>query len=158
MKKIYNLLIVASVALGAVSCQDKDYDIAAPIIAPISPAAITGALQGDNYVWSWNGTDGKSMLVNVYSNGTLAMSETVAGNSFTHTNVETNVPYTYVFKLTDGTNQSVGVVKDYTRPGASKMSGLSMAQLEKAGGYDARVNWDVNETAASVEFTATHGG
>ncbi len=157
MKKFYNLLLVAVMTLGAVSCQDKDYEVAAPIIAPISPTAITGTLQGDNYVWSWNGTDGKSMLVNVYNDGTLAMSETVAGNSFTHTNVETNVPYTYVFKLTDGTNLSAGVVKQFTRPGASKMTGVAMAQIEKAGGYDAKVTWNANTSATSVEFKATNG-
>lgn len=157
MKKLHNLLLISVMALGAVSCQDKDYEIASPIIAPINPTAITGALNGDNYVWSWNGTDGKNMQVSVYNNGTLAMSETVVGTSFTHTDVETNVPYTYVFKLTDGTNISSGVVKYYTRPGASRMTGLVMAQLDKAGGYDASVTWDANPSATSVEMVATNG-
>ena len=34
MKTIYQLVLLIAVALGMVSCQDKSYDIAAPVIAP----------------------------------------------------------------------------------------------------------------------------
>ena len=134
-----------------------DYDIAPPKIAPIEASAITGHLDGDNYVWTWTAPEGLDMLVNVYNGTTLVMSEVVAGDSFVQKDVDTNIDYTYVFKLTDGTNISSGIVKTYTRPGAAKMTGLSMAQIEKAGGYDASVSWDVNETATSVSMTATNG-
>lgn len=158
MKKIYSIILGMAVALGATSCQDKDYDVAAPVIAPISADAISGQLQGDNYVWTWNAADGKDMNVNVYNGSTLVMAETVKGNSFTHSNIDTNIEYTYVFKLTDGTNQSKGAVKTYMRPGASKMTGLSMSQVDKTGGYDAKVVWNANTTASSVHMTATNGG
>lgn len=156
MKKIYYLGLALLMA-AATSCQDKDYDIMAPIIAPISADAITGHLDGNDYVWSWTKQPGLEMLVNVYNGNTLVMSATVDGDTFTQTNIDTNIDYTYVFKLTDGTNISTGVVKQYRRPGASKMTGLSMAQLEKAGGYDALVEWNTNESATSVELVATNG-
>ncbi|MDE6416973.1 MAG: DUF4960 domain-containing protein [Duncaniella sp.] len=157
MKKIYNLALFLIVALLAVSCQDKDYDIAAPVIAPIAADEISGSLQGDNYVWTWTKPAGLDMLVNVYNGNVLLMSETVSGDSFTQKDVDTNILYTYVFKLTDGTNISLGVVKQYMRPGASKMAGLSMSQVEKGGGYDAMIVWNANESAATVEMTATNG-
>lgn len=157
MKKAYNLALAIFLALGATSCQDKDYEITPAIVAPIAADAISGQLEGDNYVWTWNKVEGRDMLVNVYTGSTLVMSETVDGTQFVHPMVDTNVPYTYVFKLTDGTNISSGVVKSYTRPGASKMNGLAMAQADKAGGYDAVVTWEANATATSVEFEATNG-
>lgn len=158
MKKLYKLTLSLAIALAAVSCQDKDYDIAAPILAPISADAITGSLEGDNYVWTWTKPAGLDMQVSVYNGNTMVMSETVSGDSFTQKDIDTNINYTYVFKLTDGTNVSLGVVKQYKRPGASKMTGISMSQVEKAGGYDARVEWNANETATSVELVASNGG
>ena len=157
MKRIYEAAICAGLIFAATACQDKDYEIAPPKIAPIEASAITGHLDGDNYVWTWTAPEGLDMLVNVYNGTTLVMSEVVAGDSFVQKDVDTNIDYTYVFKLTDGTNISSGIVKTYTRPGAAKMTGLSMAQIEKAGGYDASVSWDVNETATSVSMTATNG-
>lgn len=158
MKKLHNIVLALALALGFASCQDKDYDIVAPILAPMDANSITGALEGDNYVWTWTKTGDVQTLVNVYNGNTLIMSETVSGNSFTQYNVDTNIEYTYVFKVSDGNNISLGVVKQYTRPGASKMSGLSMAQLEKAGGYDAKISWDANPSATNVELVATNGG
>ncbi len=156
-KSIKSISLAAFLALAAGACQNKDYDISAPLIAPISEDAITGSLEGDDYVWTWSDTGDRRMQVSVYNGSTLAMAETVAGNSFSHSGIDTNIEYTYVFKLTDGTNLSSGVVKHYMRPGASRMSGLSMSQIEKAGGYDARVSWNVNPSATGVEFTATNG-
>lgn len=157
MKKIYSLALILVMALSVVSCQDKDYNIEAPIIAPIEANAITGNLEGDNYVWTWTKPEGLNMLVNVYNGNVLVMSETVTGNSFTQTNIDTNIAYTYVFKLTDGNNISLGVVKQYMRPGPAKVTGLSMTQIEKAGGYDAKITWDDNASATSIELTATNG-
>ncbi len=158
MKKIYNLALSLVLAFGAFSCQDKDYDIMAPAIAPIESSAISGSLEGNDYVWTWTKPAGLNMQVNVYNGSVLVLSETIDGNSFTQRDIETNVEYTYVFKLTDGDNVSLGVVKHYMRPGASKMSGLAMSQVEKAGGYDAKVVWDANESAKKIEFVASNGG
>lgn len=156
--KIYNsIFLTLSLALASGGCQNKDYDIEAPVIAPINADAITGSLDGDNYVWTWQPSGDKKMQVSVYDGKTLAMAETVEGTSFVHPSIDTNIDYTYVFKLTDGSNLSSGVVKHYMRPGASKMTGLSMTQIEKAGGYDAKIVWDANPTATNVELKATNG-
>lgn len=157
MKTIYQLVLLIAVALGMVSCQDKSYDIAAPVIAPLEASSINGSLDGDDYVWTWTGASDLKMLVSVYLGNTLSMAETVEGNSFTHRNIDTNIDYTYVFKLTDGANMSTGVVKHYLRPGASKMSKLAMAQVDKVGGYDVSVTWEANPSATEVELLATNG-
>jgi hypothetical protein len=157
MKYIKLALAMLVMAFVATACQDKDYDIAAPILQPIDADAISGQLVGDDYVWTWTAQTDKQMVVNTYVNNVLSSSETVSGNSFTHRNIDTGITYTYVFKVTDGTNLSSGVVKSYTRPGASKMTGLSMSQVDKTGGYDALVVWDANSSATSVDFTATNG-
>lgn len=158
MKSIYNFGLALILAFGAVSCQDKDYEVVSPILSPMSAESITGTLVGDDYILSWAPVDGLATVVNVYNGNTLAMSETVSGTSFTHNNIDTNIEYTYVLKLTDGTNVSKGVMKSYLRPGASKMSGLVMAQVDKAGGYDGVLSWDANETATSIELVASNGG
>ncbi len=150
--------ILASLAIGAslTACQDKDVEKSAPILSPVSAESITGSLQGDDYVWTWSSV-GNAMQVAVYNGSTLSSSEVVEGNTYSHKSIDTNIEYTYVFKLTDGTNLSSGVVKHYMRPGASKITGVSMAQIEKSGGYDAQVEWAKNETATSIKLTATDG-
>ena len=97
------------------------------------------------------------MQVSIYRNGTLSASETVSGNSYTQKNVPTNVPFEYVFKLTDGTNFSTGVIKSYLREGATTISGVQMSQVDKAGGYDALVVWNRAADATSIKFVATNG-
>ena len=154
MKSIYKSILIAALTLGAASCQDKDYEIVEPILSPVSVESISGALQGNDYVWSWPATAGSSMMVTVYDGNTIVLQETVTGNSFTHPNIDTNIDYTYVFKLTDGTNLSSGVICHYTRPGAGRMTGISMAQVEAEGGYSAIVSWDANTSATSVNLTA----
>lgn len=157
MKIIRNISLVFGLALAMSACQENKFEVAEPIIAPIEENLITGSLSGDDYIWSWPEQQGKSMLVNVYSGSTLSMAETVEGNTFTHPEVDTNIDYTYVFKLTDGVNYSSGVIKHYTRPGASKITGLTMSQLDKSGGYDALVEWTANETATNISLNATNG-
>lgn len=159
--KFLKYILISSIAISCsgvvTSCQDNDYEIAAPIVAPIDENSLSGSLQGDDYVWTWTAPAGLSMQVSVYNGNTLSLAETVKGNTFTHTSVDTNIEFTYVFKLTDGTNLSGGVVKRYTRPGASKISGLTMSQIDKAGGYDALVEWNANASASSINFEATNG-
>ncbi len=136
---------------------DMDIDIAQPVLTAPSADQIQGSLQGDDYVLTWQAASSK-MQVTRYANGNKAGSEIVEGNSYTHRNVETNVPYMYIFKLTDGQNFSKGIIKEYTRPGAGKCSDVSMVQVEKVGGYDATVSWSTAGTDASeVLFTASNG-
>ena len=157
MKKL-SILLMTLIACVITSCQDNDFDRSAMIVATPDAANINGQLQGDDYVWSWPQLSvGLSMNVTVYRNGTLASSETVSGTSYVHKNIPTNESYEYVFKYTDGTNLSKGVVKTYTREGATSISGILMHQVEKAGGYDAEVEWDKPTDASSILFSATNG-
>ena len=143
--------------LFLVACQKNDYNIEPAKLAPIDASLITGQLQGDDFVWTWPEQDKKSMFVSVYNGNVLVASETIVGNQYWHKNIDTNVPFTYVFKLTDGTNVSLGVVKQYTRPGASKMSGLSLSQIERDGGFDMNITWDANPTATKIIINAKSG-
>ena len=47
MKTAYSLIICAAGMLGLTGCQDKDYDIVAPILSPISAESITREFTGD---------------------------------------------------------------------------------------------------------------
>ena len=158
--KIFQILIACSVCCGITaaltSCQDKDIDREAMKLTAPNASDITGQLNGDDYTWTWPAQQAQ-MQVAIYRNGTLFSSETVSGNSFTQKNVPTNVPFEYVFKLTDGQNLSTGVIKTYLREGATSITGVQMSQLEKAGGYDALVEWNKAADATQIIFTATNG-
>ena len=157
MKKLrYTTISLALVAL--MGCQNKDIEIMAPILSPIPESSITGQLEGDNYVWTWQAQNGKSTQVEVRNNNLVIQSEVVDGNSFTQYNIDTNIPYTYVFKVTDGVNLSTGAVCYYTRPGATRISGLNMSQVDNPdGSYSAKVAWDKTQDADYVNFSATSG-
>ena len=155
MKKI-SIIIMAMFALILTACQDKDIDREAMKLAAPDASQITGSLSGDDYTWTWP-TQNSMMQVAVYRNGTLSASETVSDNSYTQKNVPTNVPFEFVFKLTDGANFSTGVIKNYLREGATSISGVQMSQVDKAGGYDALVEWNKAADATNILFTATNG-
>jgi hypothetical protein len=155
MKKI-SFIIMAMFALVLTACQDKDIDREAMKLSAPDASQITGQLSGDDYILNWPAQNGQ-MIVTIYRNGTLSSSETVSGNSYTQKNVPTNVPFEYVFKVTDGTNISSGVVKTFMREGATSISGVQMSQVDKAGGYDALVEWNKAADASSIKFTATNG-
>ena len=158
MKALKYIFIAVGLTGMFSACQDDDFNRMNPILAPIDADAVKGQLVGDDYVWSLPSTPaGHSVNVNVLAGNTLQMSEVADGTTFTHRNVDTNIEYTYVFKLTDGVNQSAGVVKHYMRAGASAISGLSMSQVEKDYGYDAIVEWSPNPTATSLIFHAANG-
>ncbi|MBR4276708.1 MAG: hypothetical protein IKQ32_07060, partial [Prevotella sp.] len=158
--KIFQFILACSVCCGVTaaltSCQDKDIDREAMALQAPDASQITGQLNGDDYTWTWPAQQAQ-MQVAVYRNGTLFSSETVSGNSFTQHNVPTNVPFEYVFKLSDGKNLSTGVIKTYMREGATSISGVQMSQVEKTGGYDALVEWNKAADASSIKFTATNG-
>ena len=155
MKKI-SYIIMAMFALVLTACQNKDIEREPMKLQAPDASQISGQLSGDDYIWTWPAQNGE-MRVATYRNGTLSGIETVSGNSFTHKNVPTNVPFEYVFKLTDGANMSAGVIKSYTREGATSISGVQMSQVDKAGGYDALVEWNKAADASSILLTATNG-
>ena len=157
MKTLYRIILTALAAAAVLSsCQNKAIYKAEPILKAPDASQISGSLNGDDYVWTWP-SQSTQMRVITYRNGTLFSDEKVSGTSYSHKSVPTNVPFEYVFKLTDGTNVSAGVVKQYTRPGATSISGITMSQVDKAGGYDALVVWDKAADATSINFTATNG-
>ena len=155
MKKI-SIIIMAMFALILTACQDKDIDREAMILSAPDASQIIGALNGDDYTWTWPAQTGQMQVI-TYRNGTLSSSEIVSGTSYTQKDVPTNVPFEYVFKNTDGTNFSTGVIKSYMREGATSISGVQMSQVDKAGGYDALVEWNRAVDATSIKFTATNG-
>ena len=157
MKFMKNLAVALLTVVAAAACQNKDIEIAVPAIAPVDASTISGRLEGNDYIWTWSAPQGLQMQVSICEGTVVRSSETVGGNSFTHKNIGTNIEYTYVFKLTDGTNLSQGVTKRYMREGASPVSGVSMSQIDKEGGYDAEVRWTASADAESVSFTATNG-
>ncbi len=158
MKTLYKSLLTACAALAVLcACQKKGIERVAPVLKAPDASTITGELKGDDYVWSWPAQT-NSMRIITYRNGTIFSDETVKGATYVHTMVPTNVPFEYVFKLTDGEgNFSTGVVKAYTRPGATSITGITMRQLDKVGGYDALVEWDRAADASSISLLATNG-
>ncbi|MDE5797088.1 MAG: hypothetical protein K2H75_08240, partial [Muribaculaceae bacterium] len=116
MKYSYIALFAAGILLTG--CQNDDIKISEPILAPISDAELQGQQEGNDYVWKWTPREGQSVQVTVLKDGQVTSNESSSTGSYVHRNVETQVPYTYIFKLTDGTNFSEGVIKNYTRPGA----------------------------------------
>jgi len=156
MKKISIILAMLTVLLTA--CQDNDIERNGMVLSPVSAEDISGSLQGDDYVLTWPALQqGLKMQVSVYSNGTKTSTEVVDGTSYTQHSVPTNVSYEYVFKTTDGTNFSSGAVKSFIREGAGSIKGVQMSQVEKDGGYDAKVEWTRASDATSVRLAATNG-
>ena len=148
-------LLCCNIVAALTSCQDKDIEREAMILQAPDASQISGQLSGDDYILTWP-SQNADMLVSIYRNGTLSSSERVSGNSYTHKDVPTNVPFEYVFKLSDGQNLSKGVIKSYIREGATSISGVQMSQVDKAGGYDALVQWNKAADATSIKFYATN--
>ena len=157
MKTLHRILLTACAAAAVLSsCQKKSIERIAPVLTAPDASQISGRLDGDDYVWSWP-SQKTDMRVITYRDGTLFSDETVSGTQYAHKSVPTNVPFEYVFKLTDGSNISSGIIKTYTRPGATSISGVSMRQVDKVGGYDALVEWDMAKDATSISLIATNG-
>ena len=156
MKKI-SYILFGLFLLAMQACQDKDIERENVKIASLTAESIDGELNGNDYIWTWPENENFKMQVMLYADGTKAGSELVEGNRYIHKSVETNIEYTYVFKLTDGSNFSNGIVKKYMREGAEQITGVIMAQVEKEGGYDIRLEWNKAVDAESILLEATNG-
>lgn len=154
MKNIYLLIILLLPILGA--CQE-DYEIAENKLNLISASDIVGELVGDDYIWTWPDQGDLKMQITIYSDDTKSGSTIVEGYQYIHSRVNTNIQFKYIFKLTDGTNYSEGIVKSYTREGATQITGAIMSQVDKAEGYDAKVEWSQATDAESIQLIATNG-
>lgn len=159
MKKNIIFCLMAALAMLLGGCQDKDIDISPMMLQPVDESQINGILNGDDYTWTWPQLEtGQRMLVSLYTDGVISSSDTVTGNAYTQHDVNTNVTYTYVFKVTDGTNLSQGVVKTFLRKGPAQISNLQMAQVERESGkYEALITWASAQDAVSVTLSATNG-
>lgn len=150
--------ILATLALVLTACQDNDIERGAMVLNSIDAESITGSLQGDDYVLTWPTLpNGQRMQVTVYRDGTISSTETTEGNSYTQHSVPTNVKYEYVLKVTDGTNYSAGIVKNFMREGATSITGMQMSQIESVNGYDAKVEWNKAADATSITLRASNG-
>ncbi|MCQ2227099.1 MAG: DUF4960 domain-containing protein [Bacteroidales bacterium] len=157
MKKI-SLYILALAAVCLSSCQDKDYECSEMILSSIDASTIEGKLVGDDYILSWPAlSNGLQMQVTRYKGETNDGSVVVDGNQYVHSTVNTNIDFTYVLKVTDGVNLSNGSIVKYKREGADMISGLGMSQLDKANGYDAKVEWAQPSETDNIILTADNG-
>ena len=77
MKKYGYMILMAAGALLA-GCQDKDVEIAAPILSPISAEELKGELVDNDYVWTWTPREGKTVQVNVIKDGQIFTTETLS--------------------------------------------------------------------------------
>lgn len=157
MKKRISIILTMLVCLLA-ACQDNDIERGSMILKSVDAESITGSLQGDDYVLTWPELpEGQKMQVTVYRDGTISSTETAGGISYIQHAVPTNIQYEYVLKVTDGSNYSAGVVKNFMREGATSISGMQMSQVETAKGYDAKVEWNKAADATSITLRASNG-
>lgn len=152
-KSIYAACLLAL----AVSCNKFDIERQPMQIQPIAEDSVKGSLEGDDYVLTWPAQQDLYMQVATYSGNVQLSRVIVEGNEYRHLMVDTNIEFTYVLKLTDSTNFSTGIVKKYMREGASRITGLSMSQIEKGAGYDAKVVWNKSNDATSIILEASNG-
>ncbi len=161
-KRFISYIALVSLAVGGqvmTSCQDKDYESFPTAVQPIAQANVESKLVGNDYVISWPELgEGKKMQVTRYIGNTINDVAEVEGTKYIHEMVETNVDYTYVLKVMNQENKlSTGVVLYYTREGASRVNGLSMSQVDKVDGYDAKVEWAACADASKIKVSATNG-
>ena len=153
--KLAVLFLAGALLMG---CQNKDIEINSPALPPMDESSITGELAGDDYVWTWTPSQGRDVQVAVIRDGQVVSSEVCSDGSYIHRNVETKVAYTYIFKLTDGSNYSAGVIKRFIRQGASPVSGVVLTQVEKENAtYDAYVEWTPSDDASEISLMASAG-
>ena len=117
--------------------------------------------EGNDISFSWPMLpEGLSMVVDVVKDGTTVSRETYSRDvtGFIQKDLESNVRFAYVFRVTDGTLYSDGIVKTYTRPGATAPAEVSVVQREGAEGYEAVVTWAPLADADEVLIDITKGG
>ena len=61
MNKIQDIILGLLTIFAVSSCQDKDYDIAAPVLSPVDANQINGEMVGNDYVWTWINPSNYSM-------------------------------------------------------------------------------------------------
>lgn len=153
------LLLIA----GCTKDGDTVYvDVDAPTLSldEMNSGLIAMKAEGSDVTFSWPGMkDNLLMNITVKKDGMKIAEQNVENTvtSFVQHSIETNRAYEYVFRLSDGTRVSDGIVKSYTRKGASSMTGLSVTQRESASGYEALLTWIPTADADLIALTANSG-
>ena len=159
--------IVAAAVLMLAGCtQDGDtiyQEVDPPTlnIDDVRSDLIEMTAEGNDISFSWPMLpEGLSMVVDVVKDGTTVSRETYSRDvtGFIQKDLESNVRFAYVFRVTDGTLYSDGIVKTYTRPGATAPAEVSVVQREGAEGYEAVVTWAPLADADEVLIDITKGG
>lgn len=103
--------------------------------------------------------DGDKMNVIVMCEGQKWSEQTYDSSitSFLQRNVETNKHFSYIFRVTDGTSFSDGIIKSFIREGASAVTDLAVCQQEGASGYEALLTWTPVDDADEIVISATDG-
>lgn len=144
---------------AAVSCDDdNDGPMSRMDLEGVSSELITSRMDGDTIIWSWPRlADGLAMEVDIRKDGQPYATKTVTSGWCKLGDVETNVPYNYIFRITDGTRHSDAIVKTLTRGGASSLRAITARQTEGEAGYEAVVTWEADLDASAFDVYATDG-
>lgn len=140
-----------------VSCKDEVLENSNDVIVNFSSEEITGELVGNEYVLSWPDASGKKMQITIYADEEKILTTTVEGNSYTYSEIEKDVNYKFIFSLTDGTNFSEEVVKEFIWRSVNQIQGLKAEQIEDNEGYSIVVSWDEPADISAISLVATNG-
>lgn len=164
--KNYYLMAAAALMLFGSCTQEGDViyqEVDAPVlqIDAMRSDLILMTAEGCDVSFSWPMMpEGMSMVVDVAKDGAPVWQETYGHGvtSFVHRGLETNTRFTYVFRVTDGTLCSDGVLKTYVRPGASSPRDVSVMQREGDTGYEAVLSWSPVADADEIVVSVTKNG
>lgn len=163
---IRQIFIAAGAAMLLGSCTQEGDIIYREVDAPaleleaMRSDLIGMTTEGNNVTFSWPmPAEGLSLTVDVVRSGVVISREIYPREvtSFVQRDLETNVPYTYVFRITDGTLYSDGVLKTYTREGATAPSEFAVCQREGEDGYEAVLSWAPVSDASELDLVVTKG-
>jgi hypothetical protein len=164
MKKIQLYIAGLLLSVFAASCQDKDLPGSGNMqIATPDVSAIQGTPSGENnydYTLTWpQGPDGTVMQVAVYKNGTQQQGLTPCpSGSFTLKNLETKQKYEFLMKYAGNDAFSNGVMKEYTRPGATAPAEMKMEQIDISDEqHDLQITWTASSDATSYILKLVNG-
>lgn len=164
---VKQFLIAAGALLLLGSCTEDGDTIYREVDAPtLTLEAMRSDLieitpDGTDVTFSWPmPAEGLSLAVEVVKDGKVVAGETYPREvtSFVQHNVEANIPYSYIFRITDGEAFSDGVIKTYTRAGATTPTELAASQREGESGYEAVVTWAPLTDAKELTLVIAKGG
>lgn len=158
-------LLLGVAGVGFTSCQNRDLPGSGAMqIASPDVTSINGVQSGENgydYTLTWPvSNDGTVMNVAVYKNGTQQQALTPCpSGSFTLKNLETNQLYEFLFKYSTIEAQSNGVMKSYTRLGATTPKEVKMNQVDiNDDQHNLQITWAASQDATSYILKVVKNG